>query len=468
MFFCSECGNESIKWLGKCPYCQAWGSFKEGTSVTGKAKSSSGKAKKGGVNDKTELFNFIKKVNDSSKAILIHDIQQESLPRLITHDCEFNRVLGGGVVPGSVILVAGEPGIGKSTLLLQIALNLPDNACTLYVSGEESAQQIRLRADRIPTSNNQVHVLTEVSTREIFENLQMIEPICVIVDSIQTLVSPYVDATAGSILQIKECTIELQKYAKITNTPIFLVGHITKEGSIAGPKVLEHIVDAVIQFEGERGHNFRILRTLKNRFGSGTEIGVYEMKNDGLNPVENPSELFLSSNNSSNNGTAVGAVMEGIRPILIEVQSLVSISIYGTPQRTVKGFDLRKMQLILAVLEKHGGFQFGNKDVFLNIVGGFRSDAPSLDLAVMMAILSSFEERSISLKTCFIGEVGLSGELRAVDKIEKCILEVERLGFETVIIPQANLKHLKYPSNKIEIIKFHKVEEVYKYIFMRN
>lgn len=466
MFFCSECGNESIKWLGKCPYCQAWGSFKEGTSVTGKDKGV-GRSKKKGVADKNEFFNFIHDPN-SGKAVLIHDIQHEALPRVISHDMEFNRVLGGGIVPGSVILVAGEPGIGKSTLLLQIALNLPINTCTLYVSGEESAQQIRLRAERIPTSNNQVHVLTEVSTRVIFETLQDLHPICIIIDSIQTLVSPYVDATAGSILQIKECTIELQKYAKTTNTPVFLVGHITKEGSIAGPKVLEHIVDAVIQFEGERGHNFRILRALKNRFGSGTEIGVYEMKNNGLNPVENPSELFLSSYQNSYNGTAVGAVMEGIRPILIEVQALVSASVYGTPQRTVKGFDLRKMQLILAVLEKHGGFQFGNKDVFLNIVGGFRSDSPSLDLAVMMALLSSFEERSLAMKTCFIGEVGLSGELRAVDKIEKCILEVEKLGFDTVIIPQANLKHLAAPSNKIEILKFYKVEEVYKYIFMRN
>lgn len=466
MFFCCECGNESVKWLGKCPYCQKWGTFKEGTTVTGK-DNNSGKSKKKHNNDKSELFEFIEQP-DAGKVVLIHDIQHEALPRIVTNDQEFNRVLGGGIVPGSIVLVAGEPGIGKSTLLLQIALNLPINTCTLYVSGEESAQQIRLRADRIPTTNNQVHVLTEVSTRVIFETLQTLDPICIIIDSIQTLVSPYVDATAGSIVQIKECTTELQRYAKTTNTPVFLVGHITKEGSIAGPKVLEHIVDAVIQFEGERGHNFRILRALKNRFGSGTEIGVYEMKNDGLCPVINPSELFLSSQHNNFSGTAVGAVMEGIRPILIEIQALVSTSVYGTPQRTVKGFDLRKMQLMLAVLEKHGGFQFGNKDVFLNIVGGFRSDAPSLDLAVMMALLSSFEDRNLPLKTCFIGEVGLSGELRAVDKIEKCISEVEKLGFETVIIPQANLKHLQNHNYKIEILKFYKVEEVYKYIFMHN
>ncbi|HEV2354836.1 MAG TPA: DNA repair protein RadA, partial [Puia sp.] len=414
-FFCSNCGYESAKWSGRCPSCDQWNTFvEEVISKDNKLSESDWRS-----------FNTDKK---ESKTISIHEVISAEQKRIVTPDQELNRVLGGGIVAGSIVLVAGEPGIGKSTLFLQNGMRLSGTR-TLYISGEESEQQIKMRADRLNIRNADFYLLTETSTSTIFQEIKKLRPDLVIVDSIQTLQSPYIESSAGSISQIRECAAEFQRFAKDTGTPVFLIGHITKDGSIAGPKILEHMVDTVLQFEGDRHYAYRILRTLKNRFGSTAELGIYEMTGEGMRGVLNPSELLITQKEEHLSGIAIAASMEGLRPLLIEVQALVTQSVYGTPQRTVSGFDARRLQLLLAVLEKRGGFHFGVKDVFLNIAGGLKVEDPSIDLAVLCALLSSFEDVPLPARVCFTGEVGLSGEIRAVNRIEQRVAEAEKLGF---------------------------------------
>jgi DNA repair protein RadA/Sms len=398
------------------------------------------------------------------KTISINDVVSGEEKRIVTGDVELNRVLGGGIVAGSIVLVAGEPGIGKSTLFLQIGLQL-GHVRTLYISGEESEQQIKMRADRVGAESDNFYLLTETNTQIIFKEIKKLQPELVIVDSIQTLQSPFVESSPGSISQIRECAAELQRYAKETNTPVFLIGHITKDGTIAGPKILEHMVDTVLQFEGDRNYVYRILRTLKNRFGSTSELGIYEMTGEGMRPVLNPSEILITQKEDELSGIAIAATIEGMRPLLIETQALVTQSVYGTPQRTVSGFDLRRLQLLLAVLEKRGGFHFGVKDVFINIAGGIKVEDPSLDLAIVCALLSSYEDVPLPQKVCFAGEVGLSGEIRAVNRIEQRIAEAEKLGFEKIIISKYNAKSLGKLKFGIEVVTLAKVEEVYQYLF---
>jgi DNA repair protein RadA/Sms len=398
------------------------------------------------------------------KTISINDVVSGEEKRIISGDVELNRVLGGGIVAGSIVLVAGEPGIGKSTLFLQIGLQL-SHVRTLYISGEESEQQIKMRADRVGAESDNFYLLTETNTQIIFKEIKKLQPELVIVDSIQTLQSPFVESSPGSISQIRECAAELQRYAKETNTPVFLIGHITKDGTIAGPKILEHMVDTVLQFEGDRHYAYRILRTLKNRFGSTSELGIYEMTGEGMRPVLNPSEILITQKEDELSGIAIAATIEGMRPLLIETQALVTQSVYGTPQRTVSGFDLRRLQLLLAVLEKRGGFHFGVKDVFINIAGGIKVEDPSLDLAIVCALLSSYEDVPLPQKVCFAGEVGLSGEIRAVNRIEQRIAEAEKLGFEKIIISKYNAKSLGKLKFGIEVVTLGKVEEVYQYLF---
>ncbi len=457
-FFCQNCGYESAKWLGKCPSCNEWNTFAEEIiqKENTKNNSQSWTAYNGGKNHKT---------------VLLSGVNSSEEKRIITRDTELNRVLGGGIVPGSIVLVAGEPGIGKSTLFLQNGLLLND-ITVLYVSGEESTQQIKMRADRLGLGNDHFYLLTETNTQTIFQEIRKLKPQLVIVDSIQTLQTPYIESSPGSISQIRESAAELQRFAKETNTPVFLIGHITKDGTIAGPKILEHMVDTVLQFEGDRHYAYRILRTLKNRFGSTAELGIYEMTGDGMRGVTNPSELLITQKEDQLSGIAIAATIEGMRPLLIEVQALVTQSVYGTPQRTVSGFDLRRLQLLLAVLEKRGGFHFGVKDVFLNIAGGLKIEDPSIDLAVLCALLSSYDDRPLPMNTCFTGEVGLSGEIRAVNRIEQRIAEAEKLGFEKIIVSRYNLpsgrqgqKSLASQGFQIEIVTVGKVEEVYALLF---
>lgn len=450
-YFCSNCGYESAKWLGKCPSCNTWNTFVE--EVLSKPSEKNDNGWKDFHNDKR-----------SSKTILLNDVSTTKEHRLLTTDDELNRVLGGGIVPGSIVLVSGEPGIGKSTLFLQIGLQL-SNITTLYISGEESEQQIKMRADRLKQSNDNFFLLTETSTATIFQEIKKVRPQLVIVDSIQTLQSGFIESSPGSVSQIRECAAELQKFAKETNTPVFLIGHITKDGSIAGPKILEHMVDTVLQFEGDRHHTYRILRTLKNRFGSTSELGIYEMSGDGMRSVSNPSEILITQKEEQLSGSAIAATLEGLRPLLIEVQALVTQSVYGTPQRTVSGFDLRRLQLLLAVLEKRGGFHFGIKDVFINIAGGLKVEDPSIDLAVICALLSSFEDVPIPQNVCFAGEVGLNGEIRAVNRIEQRIAEAEKLGFEKMIVSKYNKKGFEKQSSGINIIPVGQVHEVYQSLF---
>lgn len=450
-FFCQNCGYESAKWLGKCPSCEQWNTFVEEVIVKGNDKSEKEDWKEPGSKGKL-------------KTVSINDVSSAEEKRIVTGDPELNRVLGGGIVLGSIVLVAGEPGIGKSTLFLQIGLMLKD-VVTLYISGEESEQQIKMRADRVGKSNDDFYLLTETNTQSIFKEIKKLKPQVVIVDSIQTLQSPFVESSPGSISQIRECAAELQRFAKDTNTPVFLIGHITKDGNIAGPKILEHMVDTVLQFEGDRHYAYRLLRTLKNRFGSTSELGIYEMTGEGMRAVTNPSEILITQKEDQLSGIAIAATIEGIRPLLIETQALVTQSVYGTPQRTVSGFDLRRLQLLLAVLEKRGGFHFGVKDVFINIAGGIKVEDPSIDLAIVCALLSSYEDVPIPQHICFAGEVGLSGEIRAVNRIEQRIAEAEKLGFEKIIVSKYNAKSLGKLKFAINVVALGKVEEVYKYLF---
>jgi len=450
-FFCQNCGYESVKWLGQCPSCNQWNTFVEEIIQKENSKSNGWQH----YNDANERTN---------KTIQLNEIKSSEEKRLMTADEELNRVLGGGVVPGSVILVAGEPGIGKSTLFLQNGLKL-SNKIILYISGEESEQQIKMRADRLNISNENFYLLTETSTQIIFQEIKKLKPDLVIIDSIQTLQTPYIDSSPGSISQIRECAAEFQRFAKETNTPVFLIGHITKEGAIAGPKILEHMVDTVLQFEGDRHYAYRILRTLKNRYGSTSELGIYEMTDTGMRAVVNPSEILITQKEDQLSGIAIAATIEGIRPLLIEIQALVTQSVYGTPQRTVSGFDLRRLQLLLAVLEKRGGFHFGVKDVFINIAGGLKIEDPSIDLAVLCALLSSYEDTPIPHHICFAGEVGLSGEIRAVNRIDQRIAEAEKLGFEKIIVSKYNQKGLAKQKFNIEVVTMGQVEEVYRYLF---
>ncbi len=450
-FFCQNCGYESVKWLGQCPSCDQWNTFVEELIQKENVKN----------NISWKNSDVTKRVN---KTIALHEILSSEENRVTTSDSELNRVLGGGIVPGSIVLIAGEPGIGKSTLFLQIGLAL-NKITVLYISGEESEQQIKMRAERLNLINENFYLLTETSTQLIFQEIKRLKPDLVIVDSIQTLQTPFIDSSPGSVSQIRESAAEFQRFAKDTNTPVFLIGHITKEGTIAGPKILEHMVDTVLQFEGDRHYAYRIIRTLKNRFGSTAELGIYEMTDTGMKAVTNPSEILITQKEDQLSGIAIAATIEGIRPLLIEVQALVTQSVYGTPQRTVTGFDLRRLQLLLAVLEKRGGFHFGIKDVFLNIAGGLKVEDPSTDLAVLCALLSSYEDIPLQHHICFAGEIGLSGEIRAVNRIEQRIAEAEKLGFEKIIVSKFNQKGLAKQKFNIEIITMSRVEEVYKYLF---
>ena len=455
-FFCQNCGHESVKWIGQCPSCTKWNTFVE-EIIQKEVKQKN--------NGWQEYHGDAKR----NKTVTLHEIISSEEVRIHTDDAELNRALGGGIVPGSIVLVAGEPGIGKSTLFLQIGLQLK-NLVVLYISGEESEQQIKMRAERImkdasPGSADNFYLLTETSTQTIFQEIKKLKPQLVIIDSIQTLQTTYIDSSPGSVSQIRECAAEFQQFAKETNTPVFLIGHITKDGSIAGPKILEHMVDTVLQFEGDRHYAYRILRTLKNRFGSTAELGIYEMTDEGMRGVANPSEILITQKEEELSGIAIAATIEGQRPLLIETQALVTQSVYGTPQRTVSGFDLRRLQLLLAVLEKRGGFHFGVKDVFLNIAGGIKVEDPSIDLAVLCALLSSYEDVPLPQKICFAGEIGLSGEIRAVNRIDQRISEAQKLGFEKIIVSKYNPKGLTKHKYNIEVITMGRVEELYKYLF---
>ena len=450
-FFCQQCGYETPKWTGKCPSCGAWNSFVEEIVERDTAK------KNGEVTWDNEP-------KEKRKAHKIDEVVIEDEVRIQLPDNELNRVLGGGMVPGSVVLVAGEPGIGKSTLFLQCALQWK-RGITLYVSGEESAQQVKLRADRVGVSNNNLYILNATDTTTIFAEIKKLKPQLVIIDSVQTLESPYVESAAGSVSQVRECAAELQRFAKTANVPVIIIGHITKEGSIAGPKVLEHMVDTVLQFEGDRHYAYRILRTLKNRFGSTAELGIYEMVAKGMRPVSNPSEILLSQHDEPLSGIAIAAIIEGARPLMIEVQALATQAVYGTPQRTVSGMDLRRLQLLLAVLEKRGGFHFGTKDVFVNIAGGLKVEDPSMELAIVCALLSSYEDRALPSNICLVGEIGLSGEIRAVNRIDQRIAEADKLGMDVIFIPKANVKGLDLQHLKIQVKPVNKVEDVYRALF---
>jgi len=450
-FFCQNCGYESAKWLGKCPSCNEWNTFVEEVIIRPSSRT-------------PDWRTAPDTKKQSRKAAVIHEIEQVAENRLVTPDRELNRVLGGGIVRGSLVLIGGEPGIGKSTLMLQLALTM--NAKTLYVSGEESEQQLKMRAERIAqASRANCYILTETVTANIFAQVQSVAPDVMIVDSIQTLHSPHVDSAPGSVSQVRECTAELLRFAKETDIPVFIVGHITKDGSIAGPKVLEHMVDTVLQFEGDRHHAYRILRAVKNRFGSAAELGIYEMQGSGLREVSNPSEILLSQREDGTSGTAIAVLLEGLRPMLIEVQALVSNSAYGTPQRSSTGFDTRRMNMLLAVLEKRFGFRLSAQDVFLNIAGGLRVEDPAIDLAVIMAIISSQQDIAVPTTVAFAGEVGLSGEIRAVNRIEQRIAEAEKLGFETIYLSKYNMKGLDRSKHRIDIKPVARVEEVFQSVF---
>jgi len=448
VYVCSNCGNDSPKWLGKCPVCGEWNSYVEERISKEKPTAKSGLG----------IFETSK-----AKPLLLKDVETGEEPRTDLHDGELNRVLGGGLVQGSLVLIGGEPGIGKSTLVLQTVLGLK-KIKTLYISGEESARQLKLRADRINPDSENCFIVCETNLEQIFVHIQNTNPDLVIVDSIQTIYTETVESSPGSVSQVRECSAAILKFAKETGTPVILIGHINKEGSIAGPKVLEHIVDTVLQFEGDQHYMYRILRSIKNRFGSTAELGIYEMRQNGLREVSNPSELLLTQNHEGLSGVSIAAAIEGIRPFLIETQALVSTAAYGTPQRSATGFDLRRMNMLLAVLEKRAGFKLIQKDVFLNIAGGLRVNDPAMDLSVISAVLSSSLDISIEKHICMTGEVGLSGEIRPVNRIEQRILEAEKLGFGKILIPQNNLKGFTSKVN-IEIVQVRKVEEAFRNLF---
>ena len=446
-FFCQNCGHEAVKWLGRCPSCNEWNTFVE--EVVTKKK-----------NDVTAFSKLSKK---TARPQAIHKVVDAPQERIELHDGELNRVLGGGLVPGSLVLFGGEPGIGKSTLMLQMAMQETKQKI-LYVSGEESDQQIKMRASRIGSLNPNCFLLTETLLESIFKYAEELEPDLVIIDSIQTIHSESIESSPGSISQIRESTAQLLRFAKQTDTPVFLIGHITKEGSLAGPKVLEHMVDTVLQFEGDRNHVYRLLRSIKNRFGSTNELGIYEMLGNGLREVENPSEILISNSTEKFSGTAIAATLEGLRPMLIEVQALVSTAVYGTPQRSATGFDLRRLNMLLAVMEKRCGFKLGAKDVFLNIAGGIKVNDPAIDLAVVASILSSNADVAIEKNICLSAEVGLSGEIRPVNRVDQRISEAEKLGFDKMIISKDN-NGIQQKNFKIEIIGCSRIEEVLKEIF---
>ena len=446
-FFCQNCGHQTPKWLGKCPSCSEWNTFVE--EIVG--------------NNDSNVVAFSTSNGKTAKPQAVQDIEHRAESRIILHDKELNRVLGEGLVPGSLILFGGEPGIGKSTLMLQLAVT-EKNLRILYVSGEESEQQIKMRAERIGLDNNECFILTETNLQNIFLQTEEIKPQLLVIDSIQTLYSSHIESSPGSISQVRECTAQLLRYAKQTEVPVFLIGHITKEGALAGPKVLEHMVDVVLQFEGDRNHVYRLLRTIKNRFGSTNELGIYEMLGSGLRQVENPSEILITNTDATLSGISIASTLEGLRPMLIEVQALVSTAAYGTPQRSSTGFDLRRLNMLLAVMEKRCGFKLGAKDVFLNIAGGIRVDDPAIDLAVVASVLSSNADLPVPKNICLSAEVGLSGEIRPVNRIEQRISEAEKLGFEKIIISSFN-KGITQKNHSIELVMCSRIDEVLKALF---
>ena len=450
VFYCQQCGANAPKWIGKCPSCNEWNTYVEEIIQP--------------ASKENQWRTTGRKESKAVKPRLIAEIALEQQPRLVLPDEELNRVLGGGLVPGSLVLLGGEPGIGKSTLLLQLAVRLKGKKI-LYVSGEESGQQVRMRAERIGKMQSECYILTETTTQHIFQQVEELAPDLLIIDSIQTLYSAVYEAAPGTVSQIRGCAGELLRFAKETSTPVFLIGHITKEGSIAGPKVLEHMVDTVLQFEGDRHHVYRILRAIKNRFGSTAELGIYEMSGVGLSEVANPSALLLSQRDATLSGTAVACTMEGVRPFLIETQALVSSAVYGTPQRTTTGYDLRRLHMLLAVLEKRCGFKLGMKDVFLNIAGGIRVEDPAIDLAIICAVLSSAEDMAIDPSICFAGEVGLTGEIRPVNRIEARINEAARLGFKKIFVSRYNSGLNQAGVTSIKVVQVGKVEEVFSLLF---
>lgn len=450
-FFCRNCGAQSSKWMGRCNSCDEWNTIIEEVIQRDSDKSTWEKASR-------------EKSKKKEKPQLIHEIEINNEARIDTCNSELNRVLGGGLVSGSLILIGGEPGIGKSTLMLQVAVNIRKRN-VLYVTGEESSQQIKMRAERIGSKSSNCYILTETLTQNIFRQIEKLQPEIVIIDSIQALHTDLIESSSGSISQIRECAAEMQQYSKSTGTPVFLIGHITKDGSLAGPKILEHIVDTVLHFEGERNYGYRILRAMKNRFGSTSELGIYEMQSTGLREVTNPSEVLISQRDENVSGIAVASTIEGMRPMLIEIQALVSSAAYGNPQRSSTGFDLRRLSMLLAVLEKRSGFKLGVKDVFLNIAGGIKVDDPAIDLAVICAILSSNEDIPINQKACFAAEVGLSGEIRPVNRIEQRIGEAQKLGFEQIFISKYNQKGIDLKKSSIQIIPVSKIENVFSYLF---
>jgi len=444
-FFCQSCGTQSSKWLGKCPSCDEWNTYVEEV-----------------INRDKKTKSWSRKSDKTNTPSLISDINFTDEKRFTTPDNELNRVLGGGIVPGSLILLGGDPGIGKSTLLLQFALQM-QNKKVLYISGEESEKQIKMRAERINKNSKNCFILCETSTQNIFQQIEKLQPDILIADSIQTLHTSLIDSTPGSVSQIRACTGELLKFAKETGTTVFLIGHITKDGSLAGPKILEHMVDTVLQFEGDRNHMYRILRTIKNRFGSASELGVYQMGEGGLRQVNNPSEILISERDEPTSGVAISATIEGVRPLLIEIQSLVSSAVYGTPQRSATGYDGKRLNMLLAVLEKKCGFRLGAKDVFLNITGGIKIDDTASDLAIISSVFSSDQNIPLDMNICFAAEIGLSGELRAVTRMEERILEAEKLGYKQIIIS----KHSKVSKKDFKIIikQCGKIEEVFSLLF---
>lgn len=453
VYTCQNCGATSAKWIGNCPSCGEWNTYMEETIQPVQKSTADWRPEK---ESKSKV----------ARPVALQDIQVHTEDRYITKDQELNRVLGGGLVAGSLVLIGGEPGIGKSTLMLQLALNEP-KVKVLYVTGEESGQQIKMRAERIGIKSGNCSIMAETNTQNIFLQVQELKPDILVADSIQTLHTNRIESAAGSVSQVRECTAEFMKFAKETNTPVFLVGHITKEGSLAGPKVLEHMVDTVLQFEGDRHLSYRILRTSKNRFGSTSELGIYEMQATGLREVSNPSEILISQRADDLSGVAIGATIEGNRPLLIEIQSLVSTATYGTPQRSSTGFDLKRLNMLLAVLEKRGGFRLSTQDVFLNIAGGIKIEEPALDLAICASLVSSLHDIPVSEKVCFAAEVGLGGEIRAVNRIESRISEAQKLGYEQIYISRYNTKGLDAQKYNIAIKPFAKLAAVFDDLIVR-